>query len=353
MSQNQSGVRGILYRTHLLTAVYTTILVFFIFQILYYFSPEANPIIGSFIISLAVFLLTFILGIFFSFKRGQQLIHRLNEISVAIAKLSRGHYDYRIKDHESDEIGTICSELNELTTKVQKQVQSLQKLANEKAEFAEKAHTAATIEERQRLARDLHDAVSQQLFALNMMSSAAMKLFDQHPMRAKAQLKEVVEMANKAQGEMRALLLHLRPIELSGENLHSGIKGLVEELRQKSGIAIDSEIHEIPELPRGIEDHLFRMIQEGLANALRHSQADRLTVVLSHTDQHIRIHLRDNGVGFDLNEKKKTSYGLKTMKERCEEIGGSFSITSAKGKGTAIDVRVPIEKGGISNDGTD
>lgn len=353
MKHKINGVREILYRPHFMTAIYTTVFIFFIFQILYYFTPNADPIIGSFIISIAVFVLTFGLGIFFSFRRGQHLIHRLNEISVAIAKLSRGHYDYRIKDSENDEIGAICSELDELTGKIQKQVQSLQKLANEKAEYAEKAHTAATIEERQRLARDLHDAVSQQLFALNMMSSAAMKLFDKHPERAKSQLEEVVEMANKAQGEMRALLLHLRPIDLSGENLYTGIRGLVDELRKKSGISIESDIKELPELSRGIEDHLFRLIQEGLANALRHSQASRLTINLAHTDQHVRVHLRDNGIGFNLNEQKKTSYGLKTMKERCEEIGGSFSITSAKGKGTAIDVRVPIDKRGMSNERND
>ncbi|MCF6138401.1 sensor histidine kinase [Pseudalkalibacillus berkeleyi] len=350
MNENTNGVRKILYRSHLLNSVYTTVLIFFIFQILYYFKPNADPIVVSFMITAAVFILTLLLGFTFSYRKGQHVINRLNEISVAIAKLSFSNFDYRIQDSEQDEIGAICSDLNGLTIKVKKQMQSLQKLANEKAEYAERAHTAATIEERQRLARDLHDAVSQQLFALNMMSSAAMKLFDTHPQRAKAQLEQVVEMANKAQGEMRALLLHLRPIDLSGENLQKGIEGLVEELKLKSGIHIESEIHDIPDLSKGIEDHLFRLVQEGLANALRHSNASRLTIVLNHTDQHIRIHIRDNGAGFDLKDKKKTSYGLKTMQERCDEIGGKFSITTAKGKGTAIDVRVPIEERRVSSE---
>ncbi|MGP4078402.1 histidine kinase [Pseudalkalibacillus sp. R45] len=345
MSENHNGVRRLFYRTHLLNAVYTTVLIFFLFQILYFLNPAADRIVISLVVSIAVFFLSFILGIYFSIRKGQSLINRLNEISVGITKLSRGNYDYRISDGEEDEVGVISAEINQLSEKIQKQVQSLQKLANEKAEYAEKVHTAATIEERQRLARDLHDAVSQQLFALNMMSSAALRLFETHPERAKTQIEQVVEMANKAQGEMRALLLHLRPIDLSGEKLHSGIRDLVKELQQKSGIEIQSEINEIPELSRGIEDHLFRLMQEGLANALRHSQATKITIKLDSNQKHIRIHLRDNGVGFDLKQKKKTSYGLKTMQERCDEIGGIFSITSAKGQGTAIDVKVPIEKG--------
>ncbi|MCF6408916.1 HAMP domain-containing sensor histidine kinase [Pseudalkalibacillus salsuginis] len=345
MSQNQNGIRRLFYRTHLLNSVYTTVLIFILFQILYILYPAADRIVISLLVSIGVFVLSFMLGIYFSLRKGQTLINRLNEISVGITKLSRGNYDYRISDGEDDEVGIISAEINQLSDKIKKQVQSLQKLANEKAEYAEKAHTAATIEERQRLARDLHDAVSQQLFALNMMSSAALKLFERHPGRAKSQLEQVVEMANKAQGEMRALLLHLRPIDLSGEKLHSGIQELVNELQQKSGIEIHSEIDEIPDVSRGIEDHLFRLMQEGLANALRHSQASKITVKLDSIQKHIRIHLRDNGVGFDLNQKKKTSYGLKTMQERCDDIGGTFSITTAKGQGTAIDVRVPIGKG--------
>ncbi|WP_349408266.1 HAMP domain-containing sensor histidine kinase [Pseudalkalibacillus sp. SCS-8] len=350
MIKKHNSVRTILYRTHLLNSFYTTIFIFFLFQILFYFNPSVDRIVVSLVISIAVFVLSLLIGLYFSFLKGQQLIDRLNGIYVAITKLSRGNYDYRIQDNGSDEVGTICHELNELTKKVEEQVRSLQKLVNDKAELVEKAHTAATIEERQRLARDLHDAVSQQLFALNMMSSAAMKLFNTHPERAKQQLEQVVDMANKAQGEMRALLLHLRPVQLSGENLYTGIKGLVEELKLKSGIEIESDIQSIPELPKGIEDHLFRMIQEGLANALRHSQASRLTIRLDHTGQHIRVHLRDNGVGFVSNEPKKTSYGLKTMQERCNEIGGTLSITSAQGKGTALDIRVPIGKGDVMDE---
>lgn len=352
MDSKRCGLRTTIYRTHLLTAVYTTIIVFFLFQIFYFFNPDVNRIWVSVLISIAVFLLSAILGLYFSYKKSQRLIDRLNEIHVGVTKLSRGSYEHRIADSETDEIGAISHDINELSEKVQKQVQSLQKLANEKASLAEKAHTAATIEERQRLARDLHDAVSQQLFALNMMSSAALKLFESKPEAAKSQLEQVVELANKAQGEMRALLLHLRPVELSGESLSEGISGLVVELKQKSGVEIESEIKAIPKLSRAIEDHLFRLVQESLANALRHSRASKLTTKLHRSDGYLFFHLRDNGVGFDLSQQKKASYGLKTMQERCEEIGGTFSIKSAKNQGTTIDVRVPIQKEAI-DDGDD
>ncbi|MFP3339007.1 histidine kinase, partial [Micrococcus sp. SIMBA_131] len=108
-----------------------------------------------------------------------------------IITLSRGRFTEKIKLTEEDEIGRISFELNELTDKLQKQVTSLQNLANQKADLAEKARGAAIIEERQRLARDLHDAVSQQLFALNMMSSASIKMMDRDIETAKSQMVDV------------------------------------------------------------------------------------------------------------------------------------------------------------------
>src|SRR5690625_6214801 len=113
--------------------------------------------------------------------------------------------------NENDEISRISEDLNLLGGKLQSQVKSLQMLADERAEYAKSAHQIATVEERQRLARDLHDSVSQQLFALTMLAEAAINQFDQNPEQAKRQLQEVAKAGLAAQTEMRALLLHLRP----------------------------------------------------------------------------------------------------------------------------------------------
>ena len=282
-------------------------------------------------------------GSYFSFKDTQSMKVRLEDISTQIKVLSRGKFSERMQTSEQDEIGRIRSELNELAGKLQKQVTSLQNLANQKAELAEKARGAAIIEERQRLARDLHDAVSQQLFALNMMSSASIKIMDRDIETAKSQMIDVADLASKAQVEMRALLLHLRPIQLSEDSLCTGISKLVDELEKKSGVNFHLTFDEIPELSRGIEENLFRIVQESLGNALRHANASEIRITIKLKQNQLLLHIKDNGNGFEVSNQKKGAYGLGSIQERCDEIGGQFRIASRPSEGTLVEVRVPLE----------
>src|SRR5699024_5736091 len=170
-----------------------------------------------------IFLLLYLFfGIIVSFYTGFKSSSRLKEyfeyLSLLIAQYANGNYQSRIHIHDESEMTRIGTELNELGEKLQNQVKSLQRMADEKTELAKSAHKAATIEERQRLARDLHDSVSQQLFALTMMSEAAFNQIDIDPAIAKEHLEEVIHAGSTAQAEMRALLLHLRPVYLSGDS---------------------------------------------------------------------------------------------------------------------------------------
>ena len=283
-------------------------------------------------------------GIYLTLQSTNNIKKRLDVYSVFLSTLSEGKYEAELLNlEENDELDLIGNELNGLAKKLKDQVRSLQKLADEKTDLANQAHVAATIEERQRLARDLHDAVSQQLFALTMMSQATVKTIEKKPEEAIEQVREISEIALQAQNEMRALLLHLRPIQLSGESLEEGIKKLTNELKQKSNLQFDVNIDELPELSQAKEDHLFRLLQEALSNALRHANATKITVNIKEKSDAIHIHISDNGIGFNLEEQyqSKTSYGLKTMRERSEEIGGTFRIRSKEGQGTYIDVRIP------------
>nr|WP_255640026.1 histidine kinase [Pseudalkalibacillus hwajinpoensis] len=289
-------------------------------------------------------LLVIVLGSYFSYKDTLSIRNRLEDISTQIITLSRGRFTEKIKLTEEDEIGRISFELNELTDKLQKQVTSLQNLANQKAELAEKARGAAIIEERQRLARDLHDAVSQQLFALNMMSSASIKMMDRDIETAKSQMVDVADLASKAQVEMRALLLHLRPIHLSEDTLCVGITKLVDELEKKSGVTFHLTLDELPELPGGIEENLFRIVQESLGNALRHAEASVIRITVKLKKKQFLLHIKDNGKGFEMNENKKGAYGLDSMQERSDEIGGQFRVSSRPDEGTLVEVRVPLEE---------
>lgn len=330
-------------KIHFFTSLYSAIILFIIYQISLLLFSDLNPVFHSILMPILFLIISFIIGTFLSYKEGRTTKNRLQDLSYFITILRRGNLSHRISDRRNDEIGKIGNELNQLADKFEQQVSSLQKVVNEKANLAEMAHSAAIIEERQRLARDLHDAVSQQLFALNMMSSACVRLIDTNVDAARKQMNEIAEIATTAQGEMRALLLHLRPVQLSGDTLKVGVMKLLSELEQKSNVTFEADLDEIELSSKGIEDHLFRIVQEGLANVLRHAEATKVEIVLEQKEHHIFMRIRDNGKGFDITKEKIASYGLKTMKERCEEVGGSLTITSKLDQGTALDVRIPIK----------
>lgn len=206
-----------------------------------------------------------------------------------------------------------------------------------------KVKFSAVIEERQRLARELHDAVSQQLFAISMTATAVSRTIDRDWERAKRQVQLIEEMASVAQSEMRALLLHLRPVHLDGKNLGQALIVLIEELKQKVPMTITLEVDDSIMLQPRAEDHLFRIAQEALSNTLRHSKADSMEIKLLRVGNQVHMSLYDSGVGFDLERKKQTSYGLLTMEERVNELGGSLDMISKAGEGTLIKISVPMD----------
>ncbi|MBC5636638.1 sensor histidine kinase [Ornithinibacillus hominis] len=308
-----------------------------------WFSPEWLTSNSIFLFIGLYSVIAFVVSVYVGFRSSGDLKQRMDYLSVLITQLANGNYQSKIYFNEGDELNRIGNELNELGEKLQNQVISLQRLADEKAELAKSAHKSAVIEERQRIARDLHDAVSQQLFALTMMSEAAIKQLDLNPNVAKEQMTEVANAAHQAQSEMRALLLHLRPVHLSGDPLPRGVSKLVEELKQKSQIDFHLTIDDSLTLSEATEEHVFRIIQESLSNILRHANATEVKIEVIKRGRELFLHIADNGIGFDLSNDnaKKTSYGLKTMKERCEELGGNFTIRSNIDEGTYIDIRIP------------
>ena len=286
-------------------------------------------------------------GAVFGSWQSTRVRRRLDTIRDSMLLLEKGNLSKQIPPLGDDEIGLLAEQLGRITKKWEEQVSSLQRLSNNNAELAGKARFTAIIEERQRLARELHDAVSQQLFAISMTATALSRTMDKDFEKAKHQIALIEEMASVAQSEMRALLLHLRPVHLEGKKLTDGLRELVRELQAKVPIEIAYEIEEDIALSRGIEDHLFRIVQEALSNTLRHSKASKLLLLLKKHGETVMLSVRDNGIGFDVEQKKHTSYGIVTMQERVNELGGSLAIISSPGAGTRIDIRIPlIEKEG-------
>ncbi|HFH9094612.1 TPA: sensor histidine kinase [Streptococcus agalactiae] len=197
-------------------------------------------------------------------------------------------------------------------------------------------------QERKRIARDLHDTVSQDLFAASMVLSGIAQNVSQLDVdQVGSQLLAVEEMLQHAQNDLRILLLHLRPVELENKTLSKGFRMILKELTDKSDIEV--VYHEsILTLPKKIEDNIFRIGQEFISNTLKHSQASRLEVYLNQTENELQLKMIDNGIGFDMDSVYDLSYGLKNIEDRVEDLAGNLQLLSQPGKGVAMDIRLPL-----------
>ncbi|WP_411349092.1 sensor histidine kinase [Paenibacillus sp. WLX2291] len=283
-----------------------------------------------------------VIGALFGLYHSLRLKMRIDKLRETLLMWEKGSWSQTAPEWGSDEWTRLGEQMDRIGKKWGDQISSLQRLSTNNAQLAEQARVSAIIEERQRLARELHDAVSQQLFAISMTATAVGRTFDKDPDRAKRQVQLIEEMSSVAQSEMRALLLHLRPVYLEGKRLYQGISELVHELQTKIPMDIVLDMDEDLRLVKGVENHLFRIVQEALSNTLRHAKANRMEIRILQKVDAVRVTLRDDGVGFDLDETKQTSYGLSTMRERVNEVGGTIQYITAPGKGTRIEIVVPI-----------
>ncbi|OIJ10142.1 hypothetical protein BKP35_13590 [Anaerobacillus arseniciselenatis] len=299
-----------------------------------------------FIATVYVFLISFAVAFLYSFPLARYIKNQIEKLVDAANLFTRGKLTTRIKTEGTNEFSELSDSFNAMADNYEKQVLSLQKLLNENSKLIEQAEQAASLEERRKLARDLHDAVSQQLFAISMTMAALPKLVEKNSDQAKKVFHDIEKMVNNAQQELRALIMHLRPVTLDGKSFQEGIRSLLEELKIKNNhLTIELIDEQKTQLPSRIEDQLFRIIQEAISNMLRHASATSFEMKMFEKDQRLFIVLEDNGVGFNLEEmEKKGSYGLMTMKERMIELGGNLTVLSYPNKGTKVELRVPIQK---------
>ncbi|MGT2923947.1 sensor histidine kinase [Streptococcus caviae] len=233
--------------------------------------------------------------------------------------------------------------VNRLSNKMQQLTNNLQKTEN--------AYITSSQEivkkERKRIARDLHDTVSQELFASSMILSGVSHNLEQlEKDQLQTQLLAVEDMLNNAQNDLRILLLHLRPTELEGKTLSEGLAMIIKELTDKSNIEVVYK-ENITKLPKAIESNFFRIAQEFISNTLKHAKASRIEVYLYQTPSEVQLKMIDNGIGFDMDAVRDLSYGLKNIEDRVNDLAGTVSFLSAKDKGVVMDIHVPIMKGDV------
>ncbi|MFC3931727.1 sensor histidine kinase [Streptococcus dentapri] len=246
----------------------------------------------------------------------------------------------------------IGKNVERLSRKMSRITANLQKTENA---YISNSRTLVT-QERKRIARDLHDTVSQELFASSMMlSGVAQNLDNIDKDQLKEQLSLIESALISAQNDLRIMLLHLRPTELEGRTLSEGISILLRELKDKSNIEVIYK-EDITQLPKIIEDNLFRIAQEFISNTLKHAHASRLEVYLYQTENEVQFKMVDNGEGFDMDASRELSYGLKNIQDRVDDLAGTMTMLSSKGKGVSMDIRLPIledKEGEEKNDAED
>src|SRR5574341_196195 len=194
--------------------------------------------------------------------------------------------------------------------------------------------------ERIRISRELHDSVSQELFAATMILSSVVDNPSLTTKQITSQTTLTLKILHEAQDEMRALLLHLRPSELADKSLTEGLNMLVDELQAKISAKISASVAEI-KADKNIENNIFRMTQELLSNTLRHAKAQHIDISFSQTVGTLVLIVKDDGVGFDTTIEKTASQGLKNIKERTLSLGGTVEWQSAPGFGTTVKIMIP------------
>jgi PAS domain S-box-containing protein len=214
-------------------------------------------------------------------------------------------------------------------------------IAIENARLYEQAQSAAALEERQRLARELHDSVSQALYGITLGSDAALTLLERDPTRVAGPLEYVRSLAEAGLAEMRALLFELRPEALENEGLVAALEKQAAALRARHEIEVHTALCDEPDGPLWVKDALYRIALEALHNTIKHAWAENAGLLLEQEAKGILLEVRDDGIGFDPSGSFPGHLGLESMRERAERLGGTLKVESRPGNGTRIRVRVP------------
>lgn len=315
--------------------------------------PIVSSILTLLLISTFLVLLgSGVIGLVFGLIAGRGITRRLNQLSAASAALAGGDLTQRVEDRSADEIGRLARQFNAMADQLADNLRALRLLADQNAQLAERAGQLAAVEERNRLARDLHDSVSQELFSLTMLAAAAKRQLTTHPAAAMTQLDEIQATAKHALEETRGLIFALRPAMLDGRGLAPALRDLVAGAQERQGLMVDLRISGERRLPLEQEQALFRIAQEALANVLRHSGTRTAELALDYDERETRLTVRDHGSGFDpAAPRSARSLGIISMNERVVSLGGSLEVQSRPGAGTTVTATLPRDRPGDTETG--
>jgi NarL family two-component system sensor histidine kinase LiaS len=269
-----------------------------------------------------------IFGVIFGILTARGLTQRVKRLTLAAGAWSQGDFTASARDPSNDELGQLARDLNVMAERLQRLLRDQQRLA--------------VVEERNRLARELHDAVKQQMFALTMLVGSAQLEVEQGS-EAQRILSQAERIATSAQQEMTSLIQALRPVALTNRDLKSALREVCDEWSERQGIACALDVEGSLRMDPSAEEHIFRLTQEALSNVAKHSGATRVEIHVEEDNGELALRIRDNGHGFDVAAAESRGVGLSAMRERVASLGGTFRVTSSVG-GTTIEARAPLHQ---------
>jgi signal transduction histidine kinase len=211
------------------------------------------------------------------------------------------------------------------------------------ARLYEQALALAALEERQKLARELHDSVSQALYGIALGAHTARKALERDPEHVAEPLDYVLALAEAGLAEMRALIFELRPESLEQEGLVSALTKQGNALQARYELRVHLDLCDEPPLSLPIKQELYRIAQEAMHNTVKHAHARQVNLRLSQTSEGVLLEVGDDGVGFDAQGAFPGHLGLHSMRERVSKLGGVLQIESAPGQGTRLRAQVPVK----------
>jgi two-component system nitrate/nitrite sensor histidine kinase NarX len=202
------------------------------------------------------------------------------------------------------------------------------------------AQALAVLEERQRLARNLHDAINQSLFSAGLIAEVLPRLWDRDQQEARRSLEDLRRLTRGAMAEMRALLAELRPSTLTDADLGDLLRLLGNAFTGRTNIPATVTILGQGDLPAEVQVAIYRVCQEALNNIAKHAKASQVEINVRQEPGSLELHIRDDGRGFDTSEQMPPGhYGLSMMRERAETVGALLTVTSQPGHGTELTIR--------------
>ncbi|MFC3749234.1 histidine kinase [Paenibacillus sp. GCM10012306] len=275
------------------------------------------------------------------YMAGQRMQRRIDHLDLNMLQVAKGNLSVRMPESDDQSFSRVYHEFNVMMDTVENKMKLLQRLGEQEVIEKEKAAESAVLEERRRMARDLHDTVSQQLFAIHMSASSLPKVLEINQAHGQTVMNQLITMSQMAQKQMRALIAQLRPVELEGRNLFEALEKWFPDYCRQNGLKGIKELELQGELSEAIEHQLFLIIQEAMANIVKHAEARLVSLSLREGPRQVVLSISDDGQGFEHVQQKQGSYGLTTMRERAEKLGGQVEIISRKGAGTTIRVHIP------------